>query len=137
MRTRLTLQPDQDGAKELRAQYGERLVCVRYRYDEVKKERWKTVELIIDKTAWAPPSSSWQADTVVAIQVAAQEREIKQRVKAAGGKWNPTAVVWELPYGHVVTLGLMARIVPKAGAEEKSTYLLIDGSGHERPSISR
>jgi len=77
MRTRLTLQPDQDGAKELRAQYGERLVCVHYRYDEVKKERWKTVELIIDKTAWVPPSS-WQADTVVAIQVAAQEREIRQ-----------------------------------------------------------
>ena len=31
-RIRLTLHPDQDGAKGLRAEYGERLVCVRYRY---------------------------------------------------------------------------------------------------------
>jgi hypothetical protein len=51
MRTQLTLHPDQDGAKHLREQYGERLVCVRYRYDKARKERWKTVELIIEKSA--------------------------------------------------------------------------------------
>jgi hypothetical protein len=32
-RIRLTLHPDRDGAKNLRAEYGDRLVCVRYRYD--------------------------------------------------------------------------------------------------------
>jgi hypothetical protein len=51
MRTRLTLPPEQDGAKRLRNRYGERLVCVRYRYDETMKQRWKTVELIIEKSA--------------------------------------------------------------------------------------
>lgn len=51
MRTRLTLQPEQEGAKGLRVQYGKQLVCVRYRYDEVKKERWKAVELINDQRA--------------------------------------------------------------------------------------
>ena len=50
MRTRLTLHPNQDGAKQLRDRYGDRLVCVRYRYDETKKQRWKTVELIIEKS---------------------------------------------------------------------------------------
>jgi hypothetical protein len=46
MRTRLTLRPHQRGAKQLLAEYGSRLVCVRYRYDEHGKKRWKTVELI-------------------------------------------------------------------------------------------
>ncbi len=137
MRTRLTLQPDQDGAKELREKYGERLVCVRYRYDEATKERWKTVELIIEKSAWEPPQPKWRDDTFVALQVAAQEREIRQRVKAAGGKWNPKAVVWELAYGHVVALGLTARIVARVGAGGSNGPLLIDGAGHERPSTNR
>lgn len=137
MRTRLTLQPDQDGAKELHEKYGERLVCVRYRYDEATKERWKTVELIVEKSAWEPPQPKWQDDTFVALQVAAQEREIRQRVKAAGGKWNPQDVVWELPYGQVVTLGLTERIVARAGAGGSSGHLLIDGTGHERSSTNR
>jgi hypothetical protein len=44
-RIRLTLHPDQDGAKGLRAEYGDRLVCMRYRYDAQKQKRYKTVEL--------------------------------------------------------------------------------------------
>jgi hypothetical protein len=136
MRTRLTLQPDQDGAKELREKYGERLVCVRYRYDEATKERWKTVELIIDKSVWEP-SSKWSAETLVALRVAAQEREVRQRVKAAGGKWNPKEGVWELAYGQVVTLGLRERIVAEVNAGERNPHLLIDGTGIGRPSANR
>jgi hypothetical protein len=117
MRTRLTLHPHQDGAKQLYERYGERLVCVRYRYDETTKERWKTVELIIEKSNWEPPPPRWQDDTLVAIQVAAQEREVRKQVKAIGGKWNPRQVVWELPYGQVVTLGLTDRIVTKGNEE--------------------
>ncbi len=51
MRTRLTLHPGQDGAKQLCVQYGDRLVCVKYRYDEQKKRRYKTVELIVEENA--------------------------------------------------------------------------------------
>lgn len=128
MRTRLTLQPNQDGAKELRKPYGERLVCVRYRYDETTKQRWKTVELIIDKSAWEPPPPKWQDDTLVTLQVAAQEREVRQQVKAAGGKWNPRQLVWELPYGQVQTLGLTNRIVGAAKSVEPQAHLPGDGS---------
>lgn len=64
MRTRLTLHPDQDGAKQLRDRYGEQLVCVHYRYDETTKQRWKTVELIIEKREWEPPMPRWQEDTL-------------------------------------------------------------------------
>jgi hypothetical protein len=54
MQTRLTLQPHQRGAKQLLAKYGDRLVCVRYRYDFEQKRRLKTVELIVEECHWIP-----------------------------------------------------------------------------------
>jgi hypothetical protein len=45
--TRLKLKPGQKGTKALVEQYGDALVCVRYRYDEASRTRIKTVELII------------------------------------------------------------------------------------------
>jgi hypothetical protein len=38
MRTRLHLKPGQKGTKQLLAQYGDRLVCVRYRYDAAAQD---------------------------------------------------------------------------------------------------
>jgi hypothetical protein len=49
MRTRLTLRPHQRGAQQLLAQYGNRLVCVRYRYEAQQQKRVKTVELIVEE----------------------------------------------------------------------------------------
>ena len=46
METRLTLAPGQNGTKKLLAIYGDRLVCVRCRYDSARGVRYKTVELI-------------------------------------------------------------------------------------------
>jgi hypothetical protein len=121
----------------LREQYGERLVCVRYRYDETKKQRWKTIELIIEQSAWEPPQDRRRDETLVAIQVAAHEREVRRQVKAAGGKWNPKAVVWELPYGQVVTLGLTERVVSRTGVDKRDAHLLLDRSEYEYPSTNR
>jgi hypothetical protein len=137
MRTRLTLHPNQDGAKQLRERYGERLVCVRYRYDETTKERWKTVELIVEKSTWEPLKPQGQADTLVALQVAAQEREVRQQVKAAGGKWNTKEMVWELSYKQVVALGLTERIVTKREEREREAHLPVDGTEREPPSTDR
>ena len=39
MKTRLTLKPGQKGTKKLIAEYGDTLVCIRYRYDPQKKKR--------------------------------------------------------------------------------------------------
>ena len=54
MRTRLHLKPGQKGTKQLLAQYGDRLVCVRYRYDAQRKKRFKTVELNVAECDWDP-----------------------------------------------------------------------------------
>ncbi len=113
-RVRLSLRPGQPGTKSLLAKYGKSLVCVRYRYDERAKQRIKTVELIVDRKEWSPEAGSSDGDTVVALRVGWQEYEVQQRVKAAGGKWDPEARVWRLACGRVEELGLESRIVEGA-----------------------
>ena len=49
MRTGLNLKPGEKGTKRLVEQFGDRFVCVRYRYDEERKKRFKTVELIVEE----------------------------------------------------------------------------------------
>ncbi|MCP4353044.1 MAG: hypothetical protein GY795_46935 [Desulfobacterales bacterium] len=44
----------QNWYKKLTDQYGSSLVCIRYRYDEKRKKRLKTAELIIEETDWEP-----------------------------------------------------------------------------------
>ncbi|MEW5959585.1 MAG: hypothetical protein AB1801_17820 [Chloroflexota bacterium] len=83
MRTRVTLWPGQKGTKKLLAEYGERLVCVRYRYDVARRRRYKTVELIVQETVWLP-----EPQAIVGVRVAWGETEIARQVKQAGGVWN-------------------------------------------------
>lgn len=112
MRTGATLRPHQRGAQRLLAQYGERLLYVRYRYDEQHKTRLKTVELIVEQQPWEPRRARQLGDQPVAIQVAVSEMDIRKQVKRAGGVWNPQRRVWELRYDQVLSLGLTQRIVP-------------------------
>lgn len=107
MHTRLTRKPGQKGTKKLVAEYGDRLICVRYRYDAESQKRYKTVELIIEETPWKPPA---KVDRVVWVKVAWGEVEVARQVKQAGGKWNAQQKVWELAYSQVQALGLEARI---------------------------
>jgi len=103
--------PGQRGAKKLLAQYGDRLVCVRYRYDAQRRKRFKTVELIVEEDAWAPSASPPAGDRLVPIRVAAPELAIRKQVKHAGGKWDSQRGVWALRYAQVPALGVEARIV--------------------------
>ena len=111
MCTRLTLQPGDRGAKQLHEQYGEQLVCVRYRHDEQRQKRYKTVELIVKEYTWHPEEKRAPSERTVQIRVAASERKVRLQVKQAGGIWNPQLQVWELPYDHVSALGVESRIV--------------------------
>jgi hypothetical protein len=105
MQIRLTRKPGQKGTKQLQLKYGDALVCVRYRYDEKKRKRCKTVELIVDEHEWMPD------DTPVFVQIAWGEKELGVKVKQAGGRWLPEKKLWELTYRKVVKLGLCERVV--------------------------
>jgi hypothetical protein len=64
IRTLLHLKPSQRGTQQL-AQYGDRRVCMRYRYDAQRKKRFKIVELIIAEREWEPPSPRFAVDMMM------------------------------------------------------------------------
>lgn len=56
METRLTLRPGQPGTRKLVYKYGERLVCVRIRYEETElRERAKRLG-----ATWRKPQRLWE-----------------------------------------------------------------------------
>jgi hypothetical protein len=93
-RVRLHLKPGQKGTKQLLAQYGDRLICVRYRYDAQRKKRFKTVELLVAERDWEPPRPRFAPDQIVGLRVAFADVAVRGRVKQAGGTWNPERRVW-------------------------------------------
>jgi hypothetical protein len=109
MRTGLNLKPGDKGTKRLVAEYGERLLCVRYRYDKERGKRLKTVELIVEEVDWQP-ATRLKAETVVGVRVRWGEAELASRVRRAGGKWNREKRLWELRYDRAVQLELQDRI---------------------------
>jgi len=80
----------------LLTQYGDRLVCVRYRYDEQRQKRVKTVELIIEEEPWASLEAPQPAEALVAIRSARSDVTLRQQVKRLGGRWDPQPQVWEV-----------------------------------------
>ena len=114
MRTRLHLKPGQKGTKQLLAQYGDRLICVRYRYDPQRKKRFKTVELLVAERDWEPPRPPYADSQIVGLRIGFAEVAARERAKQAGAKWNPDRKVWELRYREAVALKLARRIVKEA-----------------------
>ena len=106
----LHLKPGQRGTKRLLAEYGDRLVCVRYRYDTKRKKRFKTVELLVAERDWQPRPPRLDGDPVVGLRIAFSDVAVRRVVKQAGAEWNPEQRVWQLPYRRVVALGLTGRI---------------------------
>ena len=113
METRLSLAPGQNGTKKLLAKYGERLVCVRYRYDAARGVRHKTVEIIVETAPWNPRRRNARREPhdLVPVRIAYSETELRERIKAAGGIWRPRHKLWEVDWKTVRELGLQARVV--------------------------
>ncbi|HJY82178.1 MAG TPA: hypothetical protein VKK81_13985 [Candidatus Binatia bacterium] len=115
MRIRSTVHPGHRGAKKELTQYGDRLVCVRYRYDEQRHRRLKTVELIVEEEAWTPFKPPPPADVLVPLRIAPAEVTLRQQVKQLGGRWDPRRQVWEVRYAQAVALGVAERILDSKG----------------------
>jgi hypothetical protein len=152
VRTLKTLQPGQKGTKELLARFGASLLCVRYGYDDLTRERRKTVELIIRRcpremdpahslarrlagqgpngptpritleagrrqpASLAVPAGHPAARTG-ALRIHWRETELRRRVKAAGGWWDPEARLRRLRCDLVERLGLLHRVVRALGRQ--------------------
>lgn len=122
MDARSTLRPGKKGTKKLVARFGDRLICVRYRYDAQRRKRFTTVELIVDEADWhGPTPTTHKSDPPVgpvAIKVEMWESAIQRKVRAAGGTWDRARHVWLLPLPSVRALNLTNRIVEAPGGEK-------------------
>jgi len=107
MRVKLKLRPGDRGTKKLLDTFGDKLICVRYRYDEATKKRYKTVELIVDEINWSPKTTP-KNNTLLFIDW--NEKELQEKVKQEGGKWSHTKKLWKLNYNTILKLGLESRI---------------------------
>lgn len=111
METRLTLRPGQRGTKKLGLRFGERLVCVRYRYDPANARRLKTVELIVESVPWKPAQRRQRRrdDEIVAVPIAYAEADLRERAKRLGAVWRPAQRLWEMTWLDAKRLGIAGR----------------------------
>jgi hypothetical protein len=79
IKTRFKLKPGQRGTKKLLDQYGDALVCVRYRYDLEKRKQFKTIEIIISESDWVPPPPKYGDSDLVALRIGFVEKIYRNR----------------------------------------------------------
>ena len=125
MEIRTVRKPGDKGTQALLQKYGERLVCIRYRYDPMHKKRFKTIELIIAEQVWQPPESHPQEDKEtglapkryytrrVGVHVGFQETGLRKQIKATGVMWDPSEQLWFVPEEEVRKLGLVQRVTKR------------------------
>jgi hypothetical protein len=92
---------------------------VRYRYDAQRKKRFKTVEILVAERDWEPSRPRFGHDQIVGLRVPFADVAVRERVKQAGGTWNPQLRVWELGYDRTLALGLEDRIVLYVESERR------------------
>lgn len=112
------LTPGHPGTLRYQRQFGDALVCVRYRIHPETARRYTTVEIVVDEKqpAGFTAPGNMPDKALIALTIAYGETELRQRVKQAGGVWDQEKKIWRLPYGIARKLGLHGRI-RKLGGE--------------------
>lgn len=118
MKTRVKLKPGQKGTKRLAEQYGDSLVCIRYRYDAKTCKRYKTVEIVVSESEWTPPPPKYPDGALVYLRIGIKEHVFQEQVRAAGGRWDRQQQVWIVPYGCIAGTKLEKLIVVEAIKKE-------------------
>ena len=111
--------PGAKGTRKLLREYGARLVCVRYRYDDVSRKRLKTVEILVEEVPWIPAQRHF-----VLVAVKAWETALHTRLKKAGGHWTGSGPNWRVRHDRAVKLGLASRIRAEKAENDPPKKLL-------------
>jgi len=101
--------PGQKGTKTLVKKYGSRLRCVRYVYDKLTDQPFKTVELIEVGSSWIP--SDLPPYELVGVHIGLHEVELRAKVRRAGGRWDHYDRVWIVRYKDLEALGMKDRSI--------------------------
>jgi hypothetical protein len=126
--------PGRPGTKKLLALYGAKLLCVRYRYDDLLGRRAKTVELLIDSAPWTPRQP---APPVVQIRTNPRETRLHAVILQSGGLWNPRLAVWTLPPAVALELGLSDRVVHRTRHPRRLSAIRKNGAASDSKTHSR
>ena len=119
MITKLKLKPGQRGTKKLAEEYGNTLVCVRYRYDEKSGMRFKTVELIVESKPWTAPTPHFADTDLVPVFIGFSDRASREIAKVAKGRWDPDQKLWLIQYGRIKGTELEKHIILDAFSKSK------------------
>jgi hypothetical protein len=125
MITRLKLKPGQRGTKALLEEYGDALVCVRYRYNAESRTRIKTVELIVETKQLPAAKRIIKDSDIVLVQIAYGQRDLGRQIRTLGGTWDPAIKLWSVPYGKIKGTELEKHILldasPKSAVNSKAS----------------
>ena len=91
---------------KLARNYGDTLVCVRYRVDAEGLHRYTTVALVVDRVPIVK-----RVERIVGVRVLYEETTLQSAARAGGVTWDKTAKLWRMPYRVALGPGLRDRIV--------------------------
>ena len=125
MEIRLTRRPGQAGTKKFVERYGNRLVCVRYRYDAGNACHHKTVELIVETVPWVTRNRRPRRrdEEMVAVRIRFDETELRERAKRLGAIWRPKHRLWEMRWLDAKRLGIADRVAPDLSISPTQTSI--------------
>jgi hypothetical protein len=109
---RKTLRPGMRGTRKLGKEFGDRLVCVRYRYDRKRGLRWTTVELVASAPRPWTPKPLPSAGALVYVRTGPKDWDLRRRLASSGGVSRDGVLdLWRMRYETAIRLGLKRRIV--------------------------
>ena len=112
------LLPQQPGAKKLTVQYGELLVCVRYRLDQTLGRRYTTVELLVGE---GPARINPKSLDPVYIRLANSEKALWRAMLDEGAKWDKTQRAWRITFAAAKRLNIQHRALTKCLPVDSNT----------------
>ncbi len=108
---RKTMRPGEKGTHRFVRDWGERLVCVRYRFDPKSRVRCTTVELVAaNPRPWSPPRRP-APSTWVALRIDGDDRKAVRKLRDARAWWDRETGLWRTRYDVAERLRLRNRIV--------------------------
>jgi len=108
MKSYCHLKPGQNGTKRLVEQYGDKLLCVRYRFDETRGMKVKTVELIVDERPLTRPR--FRDDELVPVRVGYGEAALREQLRSLRARWDGERKLWYVRYGRIRGTALEERL---------------------------
>lgn len=60
------------------------------------------MKLIVEQADWTPPAPRYESDDLVPLRMDVSNMPLRERVKAASGRWFPEELLWYVKYGVIV-----------------------------------